>query len=80
MLSTTLRNESAVAQAYPHLELTLTNALDRAVARRVFTPQEWLPADAPTDGFGARKELEVSVSFTAEGLDASGYRLYVFHP
>ena len=80
VLSTTLRNESAVAQAYPHLELTLTNALDRAVARRVFTPQEWLPADAPKDGFGARKELEVSVSFTAEGLDASGYRLYVFHP
>ena len=80
VLSTTLRNESAVAQAYPHLELTLTNALDRAVARRVFTPQEWLPADAPKDGFGARKELEVSVSFMAEGLDASGYRLYVFHP
>ena len=80
VLSATLRNQSATAQAYPHLELTLTNAQDRAVARRVFTPREWLPASATEDGFGPREELEVAVRFTADELDASGYRLYVFHP
>lgn len=80
VLSATLRNESTTAQAYPYLELTLTNAQDRAVARRVFAPQEWLPAAPSERGLGAREEIEIVVPFSANELGASGYRLYVFHP
>lgn len=80
ILSATLRNESKTAQAYPHLELTLTNAQDRAVARRVITPQEWMPTAPSERGFASREEIELVVPFTAAELGASGYRLYVFNP
>ncbi|MCB1959412.1 MAG: DUF3426 domain-containing protein, partial [Rhodocyclaceae bacterium] len=80
VLSATLSNAASNAQAYPHLELTLTNARDKAVVRRVFAPDEWLPAPPAETGFAARSAVTVEVNFSAEDVGAAGYRLYAFYP
>ena len=41
ILSATLRNRAAWPLAYPHLELTLTDAQDQPVVRRVLAPAEY---------------------------------------
>lgn len=80
LLSTLLRNRSNVVQAWPHLELTLNDAGDQPVARRVFSPAEYLPPQDRSRGFQPSSEKPVRLSFALTQLKASGYRLYVFYP
>ena len=79
-LHATLRNRADFQQAYPYLEITLTDARDKALVRKVLEPKEWLPASAPKDAFPAKRELVTRVSFEAPGVAAAGYRVYVFYP
>lgn len=80
-LQATLRNRASYAQAYPAIELTLTDTDDKAVARRVFMPEEYLPASALADkSFHANGDVEVRLSLDAKTVNAAGYRLYVFYP
>ncbi len=80
-LSVLLRNQSAVAQTWPHLELTLNDAAEKPLIRRVFAPSEYLPSDISARlGFPARSEQPVRLFFELEGVKASGYRVYLFHP
>jgi len=79
-LHATLRNRAEFQQAWPHLEITLTDARDKALVRRVLDPSQWLPADAPRDAFPARREVTSRVSFEAPGVAAAGYRVYAFYP
>lgn len=75
-----LRNRAPFVQPYPYLEVTLTDVSDQALVRRVFTPAEYLPADANKAGFAAKGEQAVSLVLDAPGVAAVGYRLYVFYP
>ena len=80
-LTTLLRNEGALTQAWPYLELELTDASDKALVRRVFTPAQFLPASvAPAKGFGGRTEQPVKVVFELKQLKASGFHIAVFYP
>ncbi len=80
-LTTLLRNESALTQAWPYLELELTDATDKALVRRVFTPAQYLPAAvAPAKGFGGRSEQPVKIVFELKQLKASGFHIAVFYP
>jgi predicted Zn finger-like uncharacterized protein len=81
MLRATVRNRASVTLAYPHLELTLTDHRDQALARRVLPPAEYLPpgTDAAT-GVAANGEIHVALPLDVAGVGASGYRLYVFYP
>ncbi len=79
-LHATLRNRADYAQAYPHLEITLTDARDKALVRKVLEPVDWLPADAARDAFPAQRELSTRINFEAPGVAAAGYRVYVFYP
>jgi len=80
-LSATLRNRAAFPQAFPDLELTLTDTDDKALARRVFTPKDFLPAKAdPNAGFAANGDLPISLTLDTTPIAAAGYRLYVFYP
>lgn len=79
-LHATLRNRAEFAQAWPHLEITLTDARDKALVRRVLDPKQWLPADMPPEAFPARKEVAARVRFEAPGVAAAGYRVYAFYP
>lgn len=76
-----LRNRSNTAQAWPHIELTLNDANEQAIARRIFSPRDYLPSrQEPSKGLGADSEQAVKVSFELSQLKASGYRVYLFYP
>ncbi len=80
-LQATLRNRAAYAQAYPALELTLTDSNDRVIARRVLQPEEYLlPSLLPEVSFAANADVEIRLWIEASGIKAAGYRLYVFYP
>jgi hypothetical protein len=80
-LSVLLRNHGVVDQAWPHIELTLNDTDEKAIARRIFAPNEYLPnAKDVKLGFSARSEQPVKVFFELSQLKASGYRVYLFYP
>lgn len=80
-LNATLRNQANYAQAYPALELSLTDTADAAIARRVFLPDEYLPQTLPDrKAFAANGEIAVHLWIEAKDINAAGYRLYVFYP
>jgi predicted Zn finger-like uncharacterized protein len=81
LLSATLRNRSTHAIAFPYLELTLTDASDRIVARRAFAPAEYAGGAAdPHRGIPANGEHVVRVFLDASATQQAGYRLYLFYP
>lgn len=79
-LFTTVRNRADYPQAWPHLELTLTDGSDTPVVRRVFAPTDWMPADSPKASLPARATIPVRLPFRLEGASPTGYRVYVFYP
>jgi hypothetical protein len=81
ILNATLRNRAGYGQAYPSLELSLTDTQDVAIVRRVFAPAEYLAAGTAADQpFAAKSDVAVRLWFEALDISAAGYRLYVFYP
>lgn len=79
--TTLLRNQSGSAQTWPHIELVLDDANDKAILRRVFTPRDYLGKGAALDqGFAPRSEQSVKLYFELKQLKASGYHIAVFYP
>jgi hypothetical protein len=79
-LSFTLKNSAAVPVAAPAMELTLTDAQDQPLLRRVLTPAELGAADnvipAGADWSGA-----VGIVVSSSGTPRiAGYRLLAFYP
>lgn len=79
LLLATLRNQATFNQAWPSLELTLIDANNTIISRRVLQPNDYLAADAPP-ALAARSELALRLRLSAEGINAANYRLYVFYP
>ena len=80
-LNALLRNHASYAQAYPDLELTLTDAQDKPLARRTFLPAEYLkPSEDEKEGLAANRELSVKLILDTTDLKPSGYRLLLFYP
>lgn len=80
-LTVLLRNQGDTAQAWPHIELTLNDANEKPIARRVFTPREYLsPADDLNRGIAPDSEHPIKLFFELTQLKASGYRVYLFYP
>ena len=80
VLRATLRNRAPFPQAFPALELTLTDIKDEPVARRVFMPNEYRARGPQTGGIEANAELAVQIRMQLVGIKAQGYRLYLFYP
>lgn len=80
VLLATLRNQADYPLALPHLELTLTDAADRPVARRVMPPADWLPAGHADAELGARSSMALRVDFEIREPMPTGYRIHVFYP
>ncbi len=79
--STLLRNPGTLAQAWPHIELALTDANDKPLVRRVFTPAQYLPPGvAVAKGIGPRTEQPVKLYFELNQVKASGYHIAIFYP
>lgn len=77
-LSSTLINQAGFAQAYPNLELTLTDVEDKPKLRRKFTPKEYLPEHTDiSKGLAPNEEVKVRLAMTTNGETVAGYRVYV---
>jgi hypothetical protein len=80
-LNALLRNHAPYTQAFPDLELTLTDAQDKPLARRTFRPAEYLKTgDDEKTGLSANRELGVKLTLDTTDLKPSGYRLLLFYP
>ncbi|MES1981406.1 MAG: zinc-ribbon and DUF3426 domain-containing protein [Pseudomonadota bacterium] len=80
-LNAILRNHADYAQAYPNLELALTDAADKVVARRIFVPAEYLaPENNEARGIAAEREASLKLRLDTTDLKPTGYRLFLFYP
>lgn len=80
VLTATLRNRAGFVQAFPALELTLTNAQDQTVARRVLMPPDYAAKALRVEsGFAAASEVQIRLYIEAPALKPTGYRLYLFY-
>ncbi len=80
-LTLLLRNHGSTTEAWPSIQLTLNDENERSVARRIFTPGEYLGSAAEMEqGFASNTEQSVKIFFTLAQLKASGYRVYLFYP
>ena len=81
VLVSVLRNKASFTQAFPAVELTLTDAREQPVARRILKPEDYLdPSVRPASGVGSGAEVLARVYIDASGLNATGYRMLVFYP
>ncbi len=81
LLRVLLRNRYDTTVTWPHLELTLNDGDEKPVARRSFTPADYLPAaDQVQAGFAAQTEQAVALRFVLENEKASGFQVYLFYP
>lgn len=80
-LSAILRNRAPYAQAFPTLELTLTDAQDKTVARRFIRPSEYLnPEESEAAGIPPQRETSIKLYLDTADLKPAGYRLFLFYP
>lgn len=81
VLQAGLRNLASWPQAWPHLELTLTDAAGRPVARRHFPPQDYLPAGSALGaGLPPGEEVPIRLPLELAGIEAVGYKLFIYYP
>ena len=80
VLQATLRNRATFRQAWPALELTLTDTHDTVISRRVLQAADYLPPGSDPSAFPARSDMAVQLWLEAKGIGAAGYRLYLFYP
>ncbi len=80
-LSVTLKNQASTEVAMPALELTLTDAQDQAVVRRVLMPAE-LGAHPGVIAAGSEWSGSVALAVAPDGPSdrIAGYRLLAFYP
>jgi len=83
-LTAIVRNRGNLTLALPAIELTLSDTLNRTVARKVFVPSDYLAAETDPRGtlqagLEAGADLTIKVAFEAHGLNASGFIVYPFY-
>jgi predicted Zn finger-like uncharacterized protein len=77
-LSSTLINQAGFSQAYPNIELTLTDTEDKPKLRRFFKPSEYLAANTNiANGLGPGEEVKIKLAMTTHGETVAGYRVFV---
>jgi hypothetical protein len=78
VFSSVLINHGAVAQAYPMIELTLTNMADEPVLRKTLKPAEYLPTSATAaSGLAAQQEQAVKTTLGIEEKAVTGFRVAI---
>ncbi|MGP1716864.1 MAG: DUF3426 domain-containing protein [Methylophilus sp.] len=78
VFSSVLINHGAVAQAYPMIELTLTNMADEPVLRKILKPAEYLPTAAKaTEGLAAQQEQAVKTTLGIAEKAVTGFRVAI---
>jgi predicted Zn finger-like uncharacterized protein len=80
-LTAVLRNRAEFTQRQPWIELTLTDARDRALARRVLAPKDYLGGRVQFEqGIAAGQEQSLRLLLDTAGVQPTGYRLLLYFP
>jgi predicted Zn finger-like uncharacterized protein len=78
--SSQLINNAGFAQAYPNIELTLTDIDDNPVLRKHVTPAEYLAEKTNLEaGLAARDQVRVNLAINVEDLPVAGYRVLLVY-
>lgn len=78
--SSALTNNARYAQAYPNIALTLTNAEDQPVIKKLIFPKEYLAAGVTANnGVGAREEVHIKLAIRVSDEDVAGYRVLLVY-
>ena len=74
----TMKSKASIPLAMPAVELTLTDAQDQPMLRRVLLPTDMgAPMELPA---GGEWSASLSVIVTTGGARVAGYRLLAFYP
>lgn len=80
-LSAILKNHANYPQAYPMLEVTLKDADNQVLIRKVFTPRDYRKQeDLKTASIASNAQEKVTMRFDVGKVHAQGYSLYWFYP
>ena len=80
-LAASVRNGASIDVALPAIEVTLTDAQDRPLARRVLLPDQYLAGGNPERrGLRAGEAFSIRLTLDTTELRPVGYRLYLFYP
>jgi predicted Zn finger-like uncharacterized protein len=78
--SSLLINNAPYTQAYPNIELTLTDTSDQPVLRRIIQPSEYLqPNIHAASGIASREETRVNMAINVTDLAVAGYRVLLVY-
>jgi len=81
ILSAILRNLAPHSQAFPWIELTLTNGENKLLARRLFKPADYLkPEESEQIGLANNREIDVQLRLDTRDLKPAGYKLLLLYP
>ncbi len=72
LITATLANRAEFAQPYPLIEVVMTNIEQQVVARRHFTPQQYIPK-LTNDSFPANSEIPLMLEVVDPGNNAVGF-------
>jgi len=76
--TSTLINQAGFHQAYPNVELTLTDLDEKPTLRRLFKPREYLPALTNIDaGIAPAEAVSVKLKIIVTGMPLAGYRVFL---
>jgi len=78
--SSQLINNAPYAQAYPNIEVTLTDTADQPVLRRTIKPSEYLTSEINVDaGINSGEELRIKLSINVADIAVAGYRILLLY-
>ncbi|MEQ1598490.1 MAG: zinc-ribbon and DUF3426 domain-containing protein [Methylotenera sp.] len=78
--SSLLINNAPYAQAYPNIELTLTDTSDQPVLRKIIKPAEYLTSAANVAaGITSRDEVRINLAINVTDLTVAGYRVLLVY-
>lgn len=82
-LTAVIRNRASFRQALPALEVALTDSRNQPIARKVFTPADYLaaagePSSRIDDGFASGSDYTIRIFFEARGVQPAGFLIYPF--
>ena len=74
--SSLLINNANHVQAYPNIELTLTDIDDKPVLRKLVKPAEYLKQDDNVaSGLAGREEVRINLAINVHAISVAGYRV-----
>ncbi len=78
--TSSLKNSANYAQAYPNIELTLTDFNDQVVIKKLLLPKHYVAADKKiVDGISADEVVMIHLALHVHDTEVAGYRMLLHY-